>query len=272
MAEAIIYAYCVTKRTTNLKTVENLIGSLYFVYHKGLFAAVSKVSADEFSAESLKSNMVDLEWVKKKVWLHEKVIEGIMKDTGVIPFKFATLFNTEESLNRYLDENFQVLRETLAKLSGKEEWGVKIYCNRGKLTDKLLKEEEDLFKLDNEIAASSAGKAFLLKKEKEQVLNRALVQKNNECGRQSYEALSAESFQECINNLLPKEVTENADDMILNAAFLVEKEKAGAFIAKVDDLKARYRDSGFYFDCTGPWPPYNFCDLSKEKVHNGSTN
>ena len=61
---------------------------------------------------------------------------------------------------------------------------------------------------------------------------------------------------------MPKEVTEKAEDMILNAAFLIGKPKVRAFLAAVEELRAQQEHSGLSFDCTGPWPPYNFCDAA----------
>jgi hypothetical protein len=36
----------------------------------------------------------------------------------------------------------------------------------------------------------------------------------------------------------------------------------------VNTLKIHYESNGFLIDCTGPWPPYNFCGLSSGKVQN----
>jgi len=69
-----------------------------------------------------------------------------------------------------------------------------------------------------------------------------------------------------INKLLPKQVTEREDDMILNSAFLVGKDEVGDFINIVDTLKVHYENKGVSIDCTGPWPPYNFCSLTNQKV------
>ncbi|MBI5287017.1 MAG: GvpL/GvpF family gas vesicle protein, partial [Deltaproteobacteria bacterium] len=97
----------------------------------------------------------------------------------------------------------------------------------------------------------------------------AVNKRINELGQESFELFKGLSCEARINKLLPKEVTEKEDDMVLNSAFLVDKDKVSEFIHAVDDLKTRYNDKGFDFDCTGPWPPYNFCNLSKEKEQSG---
>ena len=47
--------------------------------------------------------------------------------------------------------------------------------------------------------------------------------------------------------------------MIMNAAFLVEKQALNAVKKTLDKLAEKYRDEGLVFGVSGPWPPYNFC-------------
>ena len=265
----LIYLYCVTKKTPKLKEAEDLVDSLYFIYHRGLFAVVSKVKFAEFDEENLKRNLADLEWIKAKASIHEKAIEGIMKNTCVIPFKFATLFNTEDNLKTMLGQHLEEFKDILKKLEDKEEWGVKIYSDLEKLKEVIIQEDEEILNIDKEINSSSTGKAYLLKKKKEELLNIATNKKLNEYGEVSFDRLKEKSTEDRINKLLPKEVTERNDEMILNSAFLINKDKVEDFLKIVEGLRTKYTDKGLFFDCTGPWPPYNFCGFLKEKIHNG---
>jgi hypothetical protein len=267
--EGLIYLYCITDKVPKLKEIENLVDKPYFIYQQSLYAIVNKVKESEFAEENLKRNLADLEWIKVRASIHEKAIEGVMKNAGVIPFKFATLFNTESNLKTMLSQHLEEFKDILIKLEDKEEWGVKIYCNSGKLKESLIQEDEQLLNIDKEINSSAPGKAYLLKKKKEELLNIAVNKKLNEYGQVSFDRLKEKSTQACINKLLPKEVTERNDEMILNSAFLINKDKVGDFLNIVDDLRVEYIDKGLFFDCTGPWPPYNFCGLLKEKIHNG---
>ncbi|MBI5025124.1 MAG: GvpL/GvpF family gas vesicle protein [Nitrospirae bacterium] len=254
----LIYLYCVTNSLPHhLHTKDFGIG-VYFIYHKGLYAVVSKVTESEFNEENLKNNLTNLEWIKTKVGIHERIIEEVMRDICVVPFKFATLFNNEDNLKAMFEEHAEELKTKLKHLEGKEEWGVKIYCDIEKLKENLIQEDEALLKISKEISASSPGKAFFSKKKKEELLNIAVNKKINEYGQYSFDRLREQSLKTRINKLLPKEVTERENDMILNSAFLVYKDKISDFISVVDILKAQYKGRGLFFDCTGPWPPYNF--------------
>lgn len=261
----LIYLYCVTNKVPKLKKAAILADNVYFICSQGLYAIVGKVKESEFGIENLKKNLANLEWIKTKASIHEKIIEEIMGHACVIPFKFGTIFNTEGSLKAMLNEHAGEFKTNLKNLEGKEEWGVKIYCNIEWLKNFIIKNDEEILKIDKEINSSSPGKAFFLKKKKEDLLNAAVNKKINEYGQISFKRLSEQSLQSRINKLLPKEVTERKDDMILNAAFLLNKNRVNIFIGTVEALKAQYNTSGLFFDCTGPWPPYNFCQPSKQK-------
>jgi len=262
----LVYLYCVTNEEPRLTEIEDSVDNLYFVCYRGLYAVVRNVEENEFGRESLKKNMADLEWVKTNATLHERIIEQVMRNTCVIPFKFGTLFNTEDSLKAMLEEYGEEFKAILDRLENKEEWGVKIYCDIEKLKTFSINEDPEILEIENKISTSSPGKAFFFKKKETELLAQAANRKINESGQESFELLKELSFEARINKLLPREVTERADDMVLNSAFLVGKEEAGDFISMVDTLKMHYEDKGFFIDCTGPWPPYNFCGLSKQKV------
>ena len=50
------------------------------------------------------------------------------------------------------------------------------------------------------------------------------------------------------------------DKMIMNAAFLVEREKTKAFDDHISEIAKKYENK-LSFLYTGPWPPYNFVNI-----------
>jgi len=269
MAEKqLVYLYCVTNQEPMLKNAEDLADDFYLVYHRDLYAVVRNVGESEFGQEGLKKNMADLEWVKTNATLHEGIIDQVMKNVCVIPFKFGTLFNTDESLKPMLEEYGDEFKTILSKLENKEEWGVKIYCDTGKLKAGVVNDEPEILEIENQISFSLPGKAFFLEKKKAELLAQSANARVNEYSQESFQLLKELSFEARINKLLPKEVTEREDDMVLNSAFLIGKDEVGDFINMVDTLKMHYENNGFFIDCTGPWPPYNFCGLSNQKEQN----
>lgn len=256
----LIYLYCLTRKVPKLKSVDKVVDKLYFIYHCGLYVVVSKVSSEEFAKENLEKNLNDMDWVKKKATIHEQVIEGIMESRCVLPFKFATLYNSEESLKLSIENHVQAFRGSLEVLEGKQEWGVKIYCDIEKVKETLINKEQEILNINEEINNSSAGKVYFLKKKKEELINQLLNKKYSKDTKACFEELNRHCVKSRINRLLPKEVTERKEEMILNSAFLIEENTAIDFIAAADSLKTAYEEEGFLIDCTGPWPAYNFCE------------
>ena len=261
----LVYLYCVTDKKPKINGLGN---NLYSICNNGLYAVAGRVEQLEFGEEGLKKNLADFEWVKTRASLHEKIIERVMSSTNVIPFKFATMFNTDNSLKAMLEQYNQEFKAILQKLQNKEEWGVKVYCDKEKLNESLINEDAEVLKIENEIKSAPVGKAFFLKKKKNELIENTLCEKINDCGQESFELLKELSFEAHINRLLPREVTGREDDMVLNSAFLVDKDEADNFQNMVDILKMHCEGKGFLIDCTGPWPPYNFCGLSSGKGQN----
>jgi len=121
----LIYLYCITNEEPMLKNAEDLVEGLYFVHNKGLYAVVRNVEENEFGQKGLKRNMADFEWVKAEASVHERIIELVMADTDVIPFKFGTLFNTNDSLKAMFAEYGEQIRSEVADIKnvGDGRWG-----------------------------------------------------------------------------------------------------------------------------------------------------
>ena len=60
------------------------------------------------------------------------------------------------------------------------------------------------------------------------------------------------------NNALPHKVTGKKKDLILNAAFLVEREKVTHFCEQGKSIIRQYEFMELDYEFSGPWPPYNF--------------
>ena len=262
----LIYLYCVTDAPPDLRELVPRVDKLYSIVHRDLCAVVSNVPEPEFNEQALHQNVNDMEWLKLKVLLHEGVIESVMKHQSVVPFKFATLFRHQDSLTACLEENYESLKTMLLNLKGREEWGVKVYCDRRKLQTALVDKDEPIIRLDHAIAGATAGKAFFLKKQREELVWAAADRKLTDYSQDCFDRLGESSLKACLNACQPGEVTPQKEEMILNAALLIEALKHSDLQGMVYKLKADYEDKGLRFDCTGPWPPYNFCQFSKESL------
>lgn len=261
----LIYLYCITRTKPSQTNFEEIGVKVYPIYFQGTYAVVANVSPDEFAEENFKKNLANIEWVEKKARQHEKVVEEIMKDITVIPFKFGTIFEAEKNVEKLLRDNNLKFKNMIAGLEGKEEWGLKIYCDLKQLENTLQAEDERIKEKDKEIASAGKGKAYFLKKKKDKFIKDIVNERISEYTQDCFERLKRTSVDTRINKILPKEVTEKKEDMVLNAAFLMNKKRTEEFDTVLEYLKTKYSDKGLIFDCTGPWPPYNFCSLSEQE-------
>lgn len=265
--EHLVYLYCVTAEPPNLDDAGTAQDGLYLVCEAGLCAVVCRVKAAEFGQSNLRRNLEDPAWLTTETTEHERIVEAIMRERCVIPFRFATLFDNDESLKARLRTHGGRFKTLLKRLEHKSEWGVKVYCDTDKLKHGIQAYGVTLSSLDEAVRSACPGKAFLLKKKREDLAETALAQAMNQYAERTVEVLGQMSVQTRINKVLPSRATERCGDMILNAAFLIDNRDVEAFAAAADAMGRRYAQEGVLVERTGPWPPYNFCDPSAETSH-----
>ncbi|NQU86937.1 MAG: GvpL/GvpF family gas vesicle protein [Mariniphaga sp.] len=264
MTNNLIYVYCLSNSPPELahdiepKGLKSLIFDNFYVI-------IKYVSESEFSEENFKKNLSDIQWVETNAREHIKVISKIMETGTVIPFKFGTIFNARSSLKKFVADYSDSLHENFLHIEGKEEWSVKIYCDRKSLSEQIDELSEEAASLEKQIMASSPGKAFLLKKKKNDLIENEMDRLCKKYGQEFYDDFKNLSEETSLNNLLPKDFTGREDFMILNAAFLVSKNRLTDFKNLVDTLIKKDENSSFCIEANGPWPPFSFISI-KEKM------
>lgn len=257
MTTDLIYVYCllntepVLHETMELRSLKSIVIGDFNVI-------VKYVSSQEFSEENFKRNLSDIEWLENNAREHVEVINLLMDQNTAIPFKFGTIFNSEDSLRKFIADYSDSLFENFHHIEGREEWSVKIYCDRKSLSQQIDELSEETASLEKQIMASSPGKAFLLRRKKSELVENEMDRICKSYGQNYYDEFRKLSVSTNLNNLLPKEFTGREDTMILNAAFLVNKTKVNDFRNTVDTLRKKDGNSGFFIETTGPWPPFSF--------------
>jgi hypothetical protein len=260
MITDLIYVYCLlntqpvlhgTLKIRDLKSI--VIGDFNVI--------VKYVSSQEFSEVNFKRNLSDIEWLENNVREHVEVITTLMDQNTAIPFKFGTIYNAEDSLRKFITDYSDSLIENFHHIEAREEWSVKIYCDRKSLCEQIDELSEETAALEKQIMASSPGKAFLLKRKKIELIENEMDRICKSSGQRCYNDFKNLSESTILNNLLPKEFTGREDSMILNAAFLVSKIKVNEFKNTVDTISKQDRNSVFFIETTGPWPPFSFINI-----------
>jgi hypothetical protein len=256
-----ILVYCIAERfDESLTGTDGMDGAgrLYSVCEKGLFAVSSDVSLDEYGEESMTEKGMDINWLKEKAQIFMDIILKINGTCSIIPMKFLTIFTSEERVRGVIDDNLEQFTRNFIKIKNRVELSVKVYCDSKRFKEAKMGEAVTAFEAT--LAGKPKGAAFFLKKKFETEMDGRIQDKICETANGFADKLAQFSAKTRLNKILAKEISGVDIPMILNCAFLVDTRQQDEFADAVSELGAQYRDSGFYVERSGPWPPYSFCD------------
>jgi gas vesicle protein GvpL/GvpF len=220
----------------------------------GLATLVSRVPLAEFAEEPLRRNLNDLAWLERVAREHEAALERVLEDATIVPLRICTIFEDESGVARMLAERRSALDAALGALAGREEWGVKLLVDRAALeaaAEERVPPEEGL-------EGRSAGGAYMLRRRQERQLRDVADRLAGELAEDVHARLQDWASDAVVNRPQNRDLSGHEGDMLLNAAYLVERAKVDQLRELVVELQERHRDLGARIELTGPWPPYNF--------------
>jgi hypothetical protein len=254
---SVLYVYAVT-RDAATPDAEGVDGTTRFgtTSVDDVHAVFTPVSASEFSQGVIDRRAGDLEWLGAIGYRHQDVMSDLLKKTAIIPLRAFTLFSSEEALRSYLTEHRELLSKTLARLDGKQEWTLRIELEPTKWSEALTGRVASLRELENEIAAASPGKAFLLRKKFDDEKKRASHTAEDELVAEIEQAVLAKVGGETV-----AESRQRRDGAFPQINVLLPRDEESVLQELRDELAARYEQEGVTLALSGPWPPYTFATM-----------
>jgi len=185
---------------------------------------------------------------------HERAIEEVMKTHVVLPVRFATVAEDEEKVKKILEREHDRFADLLKEIEGKKELGLKAIFKEDVIYKDILERYKDI-KILKEKIATLPFEATYFQRAKIGEMVEAALEKEKEIRKEDIlSVLSPLSIKFKINNTY-------GERMIINAAFLVEKEKEAEFDQRVQGLQDKYGE-GIKFKYVGTLPPFNFINLT----------
>ena len=216
-------------------------GEVYTVHYKDLAAVVC--DTDKNALNILKEGLT-----------HQKVNETIMERFTGIPFRFGMIPRDENDVKGFLIKYYVEFKKIFTKIEGKVEAGLKAY-----FTEKFIEEKLNEFRKSSQIKALN-GKilrnprgSYQLKIELGKLVADQISREGERIAEEIYRTLSPLAVETRENEVL-------AHRMIINAAFLVEKEREAEFDQQVDLIGKKFDDQ-IQLKYVGPCPPYNFVEM-----------
>ncbi|SDN73515.1 GvpL/GvpF family gas vesicle protein [Alkalicoccus daliensis] len=220
---------------------------------------VITVPYKDMAAVAAKAPIKIYEPSRKNAKAHQDAVSNIMKEHTVIPVSFGNIVESEKDVEIFMKQlypNFKIIFPKIAnkfevglKLVGKKKWMQEQAQNNPKLKQ-MQQSIEDKSKASSyydRLAIGEASKDFV---------GAIHLQFEKEVFQPLAKIANAAKSNEVVN-----------ERMLLNAAFLLEKDKEEEFDLKVNEIYEKWKDH-IDFTYTGPWPAYNFIDL---KVKAGAT-
>ena len=237
------YVYCIIESDDPLRFGPIGIGAdpsdVYTVHYKSLAAVVSDAPLEV------------LDSTRENVLAHERVNETVMREHTVIPMSFGTIFKTREDIVELLRSAAEAFCDVLNKMQNKLEFGLKVLWDRDQAVREVENDDEDISRLKKEISGQK-GPTYFARMQYGRLIDSALQSRSERCVADILEQLRDVSVASRINKPI-------GDMMIMNAAFLISRDRETAFDARVKLIASRFDKLTFKY--TGPWPPYNFVNI-----------
>ena len=237
------YVYCIIRASQALKFgaigMDDQSPEVYAITYRDMAAVISDVP------------IAPLDSTRENVLAHERVNETVMRDHTVIPMSFGTIFKTREDILELLRSAYDAFADVLAKMQDKLEFGLKVLWDRDEMVRAIEQEDEDIHRLKAEIS-SQKGSTYFARMQYGRLIDSALQQRSERYVAEFLHRLRDVSVASRVNRAI-------GDKMIMNAAFLVQREQESAFDRRIKDIASVYDKLTFKY--TGPWPPYNFVNI-----------
>ncbi|MBI2853535.1 MAG: GvpL/GvpF family gas vesicle protein [Chloroflexi bacterium] len=170
---------------------------------------------------------------------HEKVLEKVMAEYPLLPVRFYTIAPNAEEVRSLLRTRYNELKQLLRQLDGKVELGLKaIWRDMNEVFKRVAEAVPEERRLG---VAGAAG------------LRQGLEEKKAQMRQLLLAALKSAAVDFRLNKTY-------GDDMVMNAAFLVDRRREKEFDALVAQVGASLAKT-IELKYVGPVPPYSFVNI-----------
>ncbi len=245
------YVYCIIESQKPAEFGRIGIGGrdelVYTIQHEDLAAVVSD------------SPVAIYDPTRENVLGHERVIEKVMERQSVLPMSFGTVFRTKDDVVEFIKDTDDALKDVLAQVRGKIEFGVQVNWDRDAVVREIEARSDDVARLKAQIQRTGSGSTYFARVQLGRLVERLVSERADQYVREIYDTLREQAVAAKLNKVI-------GERMILNAAFLVDRDRSDGFEKQMHEV-ARPHEGKLSFRLTGPWPPYNFVSVRLTLEH-----
>jgi hypothetical protein len=186
---------------------------------------------------------------------HQRVLEEVLSRSDVLPFSFGTVAASDDEVREVLlRDGYYALHEQLEYVRGCVELEVKVFWEEEQLFAEIVQENDEVRALRDTLVLLPDDVASPEKVELGQLTEAEIRSKSEWEAEGVLDVLEQHAVELLVSSSL-------SDTMLLNAAFLVEREREAEFDGVVAGL-AEAHAGRLVFNYVGPLPPYSFINLA----------
>jgi len=206
--------------------------------YRDLSAVVSTVPMDRYAVG------------QETLLAHERVLEKVMADHTLLPVRFYTIAPNAEEVRSLLRTQHGSFKQLLRELDNKVEVGLKaLWKDMNSVFAAILETgPQEGYPAAAAEASPGGNRAAATHR-----LRLALDQERAKTGERLMAPLRPLAVDLRLNRIY-------GDDMIMNAAFLVDRSREREFDLRLAELTAQHAHA-IDFKYVGPVPPYNFVNI-----------
>ncbi|WP_332698354.1 GvpL/GvpF family gas vesicle protein [Halalkalibacter lacteus] len=190
---------------------------------------------------------------KDNLLMHQHVVSLVMKQNDtVIPVSFGNVFQSKEDVGVLLENLYPQFEKLFPEIKGKIEVGLKV-IGKNEWLESQVSENAQIEKMAEALRGKSEAASYY-----ERIQLGGAAQK-------FFASLQKEVKEEVFNPLKGSAESSKVNDpigekMLLNASFLIDRDKEDEFDQKVNEAHDQWKDK-VEFSYSGPWPAYNFINI-----------
>lgn len=240
------YIYCITEGSEDEHFGPLGIG--------GRGDMLSTVSHREIQAVVSESPVMRYPISRENSLAHERAIEAVFKRHSVLPVRFCTIAEDDARVRAILEREYVEFRGLLERMHGKVEVGVKAIFHETLIYQEILERYGEIRRRKEAIAKLPPQQAHWQLVEVGGMVEAALKVEKDRVREEIVEVLKGACHDFRLTDRLLGE------RMIVNAAFLIDRDQEAAFDRSMDELAGRYGEM-VRFKYVGGFPPFNFVNL-----------
>jgi hypothetical protein len=220
----------------------------------GLTVLASDVSLAEFGEAALRENLENLDWLDEVARLHHYVVDAAARLFPVLPVRLATVYSGDAAVCAALADHRDQLLDTLHRVGGRVEWGVKAYAvpDSGKAEERAPAAREPA----GASTGASSGLAYLRRRRDQLAAGRESRATAVDGVRAVHAELAGQAADAVLRPPQSAQLSGARLPMLLNAAYLLNASDGADFTAAVAAEATAHPE--LRIELTGPWPPYSF--------------